>query len=170
MEDESMSALARRSAAVLALLFGLLFAVGIGFMWYLRQPLWLAALFALVIVGAQYAAGPWIIGLIYKIRWVEPEAIHPDFARWYREACALRKIPVPPFGILDDGKPNAFPYGHTPADARVVVTSGLLQMLTAEEAHAVVAHELGHVANRDFIVMTVASAVPILLYVIYWWT
>jgi heat shock protein HtpX len=165
-----MSALARRSAAVLALLFGLLFAVGIGFMWYLRQPLWLAALFALVIVGAQYAAGPWIIGLIYKIRWVEPEAIHPDFARWYREACAVRKIPVPRFGIIDDGKPNAFTYGHTPADARVVVTSGLLQMLTAEEAHAVVAHELGHVANRDFIVMTVASAVPILLYVIYWWT
>ena len=165
-----MSALARRSAVVLALLFGLVFAVGIGVMWYLEQPAWLAVLFALAVVGLQFAIGPWIIERIYAIRWVEPESIHPDFAAWYRETCAKRGIPVPRLGVIDDGNPNAFTYGHTPKDARVVVTAGLLEMLTPAEVHAVVAHELGHVANRDFIVMTVASAIPILLYVLYVWS
>jgi Zn-dependent protease with chaperone function len=164
------STLARRSAVVLALLFGLVFAVGTGVMWYLKQPAWLAVLFAVAVVGLQFAIGPWIIERIYAIRWVEPEAVHPEFAAWYRESCRQRNIPVPRFGIIDDGNPNAFTYGHTPRDARVVVTSGLLEMLTPAEAHAVVAHELGHVANRDFIVMTVASAIPIVLYVLYVFT
>lgn len=165
-----MSTLARRSAVVLALLFGLVFAVGVGVMFTLRQPTWLAVLFALAVVGIQFAVGPWIIERIYSIRWVEPEAIHADFAAWYRQACAERRIPAPRFGIIEDGNPNAFTYGHTPRDARVVVTRGLLEMLTPEEVHAVVAHELGHVANRDFIVMTVASAIPVVLYVLYVWT
>ncbi len=162
-----MSALARRSAVVMALLFGLLFAVGTAVMRKLQAPAWLAVLFALAVVGLQYALGPWILERIYTIRWVEPEQVHPDFARWYRESCAARQIPVPRFGIIDDGNPNAFTYGHTPRNARVVVTSGLLEMLTPTEVHAVVAHELGHVTNRDFIVMTVASAVPVVLYVLY---
>jgi len=159
--------LARRSALVLALLFGLVFAVGVAIMWRLEMPVWAAVLFAVAVVAAQYAAGPWVIERIYKIRWVQPESVHPDFARWYVESCDARKIPVPRFGIIDDGNPNAFTYGHTPKDARVVVTSGLLQMLTPAEVHAVVAHELGHVVNRDFIVMTVASAAPLILYVLY---
>ena len=108
------STLARRSAVVLALLFGLVFAVGTGVMWYLKQPAWLAVLFAVAVVGLQFAIGPWIIERIYAIRWVEPEAVHPEFAAWYRESCRQRNIPVPRFGIIDDGNPNAFTYGHTP--------------------------------------------------------
>lgn len=162
-----MAPLARRSALVLALLFGLVFAVGVGVMYAVNAPTWMAVVFALVIVGAQYALGPWIIELIYKIRWVDPASVHPDFARWYAESCYARKIPVPRFGIIEDGTPNAFTYGHTEKDARVVVTSGLVQMLTPAEVHAVVAHELGHVCNRDFVVMTLASAVPLVLYVMY---
>jgi heat shock protein HtpX len=165
-----MSVLARRSALVLALLFGLVFAVGTGVLWYLQQPAWLAILFALAVVAGQFALGPWIIERIFTIRWVQPESLGPEFDRWYRQSCADRKIPVPRLGVIDDGNPNAFTYGHTPRDARVVVTSGLLEVLTPEETHAVVAHELGHVANRDFIVMTVASAVPMVLYVLYVWT
>jgi Zn-dependent protease with chaperone function len=165
-----MSVLARRSAIVLALLFGLVFAVGTGVLWYLQQPAWLAILFALGVVAAQFALGPWIIERLFTIRWVQPESLGAEFDQWYRQSCADRKIPVPRLGVIDDGNPNAFTYGHTPKDARVVVTSGLLEMLTPAETHAVVAHELGHVANRDFIVMTVASAVPMVLYVLYVWT
>src|SRR4030095_9524422 len=107
-----MSALAQRSAVVLALLFGLLFAVGVAVLWYLQQPLWLAVVFSLAIVGAQYVVGPWIIEHIYRIRGVSPENLHPEFAVWYREACKRRNVPVPRFGIIDDGNPNAFTYGH----------------------------------------------------------
>ncbi|HEY3269186.1 MAG TPA: zinc metalloprotease HtpX [Armatimonadota bacterium] len=162
-----MSTLARRSAIVLALLFGLVFAVGTGVMYYLEVPLSWAIVFAIAVVLLQFAIGPWIIELIFKIQWVDPAQVHPDFAVWLRETCATRRIPVPRFGVIQDGNPNAFTYGHTPKDARVVVTSGLLEMLDPEETHAVVAHELGHVRNYDFIVMTVAQLVPLILYYIY---
>lgn len=165
-----MSTLLRRSVLVLALLFGLLFAVGIGVMWRFSAPWWGAILFALAVSALQFALGPTIVEFLFKIRWTPPAAVHPDFAQWYADACARRGIPQPRFGVIEDGKPNAFTYGHTPGDARVVVTSGLLQQLSPAEVHAVVAHELGHVANRDFIIMTIAATVPMALYVLYAWT
>ena len=53
-----MGTLARRSAMVLGLLFGMVFAVGLGVMWYLDGPLWLALLFAAVVLGFQFAVAP----------------------------------------------------------------------------------------------------------------
>jgi heat shock protein HtpX len=70
-------------------------------------------------------------------------------------------------GLIRDGNPNAFTFGHYPGDARLVVTTGLLELLDPEERQAVVAHELGHIAHWDFVVMTIAAAVPLILYVIY---
>jgi len=54
-----------------------------------------------------------------------------------------------------------------PRDARVVVTSGLLSILTPEEANAVLAHEIGHVEHWDFAVMTIAALAPMMLYQLY---
>jgi heat shock protein HtpX len=164
-----MSPLARRSALVLALLFGLVFAVGTAVLWFLQQPLWIAVVFAVGMVTLQFALGPAIIGMIFRIRWTAPSAVSPEFAAWYDDACRKRRIPAARFGIIDDGNPNAFTYGHVPADARIVVTSGLVEMLSPEELHAVVAHEMGHIAHYDFIVMTAAQVVPLILYQFYIW-
>ena len=154
-----------RSTLVLALLFGLLFAVGMMAVAYFDLSIWVAVAFALGTLALQYLIGPYIIEWIYKIRWTEPEQVSPELARFIEETCASRELPRPRFGLIDDGNPNAFTFGHYPGDARLVVTRGLLEMLDPAEANAVVGHELGHIAHWDFVVMTVAAAVPLLLYI-----
>jgi Zn-dependent protease with chaperone function len=73
---------------------------------------------------------------------------------------------LPRFGLIDDGTPNAFTFGHLPRNARLVITRGILDLLTPEEQQAVVAHELGHIARWDFVIMTWAAAIPLVLYVL----
>ncbi len=165
-----MGKLAIRSIVVLALLFGLLFAVGTAVLYHFKLPVWWALGFTLCFVGLQFTFGPSIIDWIFKISWRRPEDISPEFAAFLTDLCQRRNIPVPQFGIIEDGNPNAFTYGHVPGDARVVVTRGLHDMLTEEEFNAVVAHEVGHITHYDFVVMTIASLVPMLLYQVYVWT
>lgn len=154
-----------RSMLVLALLFGLLFAVGMMVVAYLDLPIWVAVAFALGTLALQYLIGPYVLQWVYKIRWVNPEQVSPELARFIADACASRNLPRPRFGVIDDGNPNAFTFGHYPGDARLVVTRGLLEMLTPAEVNSVVGHELGHIVHWDFVVMTVAAVVPLLLYI-----
>ena len=165
-----MSALARRSALVLSLLFGLLFAVGTGLLWYWNEPVWYALLFALAVLGVQFLIGPFLIDYVFTIRWTNAGEISQEFGQWFSNTCESMQVRTPRFGVIEDGNPNAFAYGRTRGDARIVVTSGLIELLSPEELRAVVAHEIGHVAHRDFIVMTVAQAVPLALYILYVWT
>lgn len=159
-----------RSALVLGLLFGMIFAVGTGILWYLDKPMWWGLVFALCVVWGQFLFAPLLIDRVFKIRWQNPEAVSPEFAAWLHQSCDELKIGVPRWGVIEDGNPNAFTYGRTRRDARVVVTSGLLEMLEPHEVRAVVAHELEHIAHLDFVVMTIAQSVPLVLYVFYVWT
>jgi len=156
-----------RSVLVLALLFGLLFAIGTVVLVAVGAPPILGVFFALAIVFLQYLLGPWILQLIYRIEWRDPAAVDPGLAQFLSSACAANKIPVPRLGVIQDGNPNAFTFGHYPGDARLVVTTGLLELLDADERNAVVAHELGHIVHWDFVVMTVAGVVPLVLYMIW---
>ena len=70
-------------------------------------------------------------------------------------------MPKPRVGVADTSMPNAFATGRSPDRAVVVVTTGILKTLTAEELEGVLAHELAHVAHRDVLVMTVASSAGI---------
>ena len=67
-------------------------------------------------------------------------------------------IPAPRLYISPDPQPNAFAAGRGPGHAVVCVNEGLLRLMSKEEAMAVVAHELGHVKNRDTLIMTVAAS------------
>lgn len=156
-----------RSALVLALLFGLLFAIGMVAIVYFQLPSIFAVFFAVGVVFLQYLLGPWILELIYKIQWREMSSVDPALARFVETTCTDKGIPFPRFGVIDDGNPNAFTFGHYPGDARLVVTKGLVEKLDQSELQAVVAHELGHIAHWDFVVMTVAAIVPLLLYILY---
>ena len=53
----------------------------------------------------------------------------------------------PNMGFINDGAPNAFTYGRTKNDARIVLTHGIFELLDEEEVKAVVAHELGHAVH-----------------------
>ena len=158
-----------RSLLVLALLFGIVFAVGAGVLYYYHFPLIWALGFTVGIVLLQFALGPMLIDIIFKIDWHAPAEIAPEFDEFLRGLCKKRRLPIPRLGIIEDGNPNAFTYGHIPSNARLVVTRGLMQMLSKDEFEAVVAHEIGHIRHYDFIVMTVASLAPALLYMIYRW-
>ncbi|MAW61859.1 MAG: peptidase M28 [Planctomycetes bacterium] len=64
---------------------------------------------------------------------------------------------VPKIYVIDDRAPNAFAAGRKPENAVVAVTTGLLAMLDRDELQGVIAHEIGHVKNRDVALMTTAG-------------
>ena len=66
-------------------------------------------------------------------------------------------LPMPRIYIIDEDQPNAFATGRNPQHAAVAATTGLLRHLSREEITGVIAHELGHVKNRDTLTMTVAA-------------
>jgi heat shock protein HtpX len=69
----------------------------------------------------------------------------------------MADLPKPRIAIIESDVPNAFATGRNPKHAAVAVTSGLWRRLEPKEIEAVLAHELSHVANRDVLVMTIAS-------------
>jgi heat shock protein HtpX len=71
--------------------------------------------------------------------------------------CAMADLPKPRIALIDTDVPNAFATGRSPKHAAVAVTRGLWEQLEPQEVEGVLAHELSHVANRDVLIMTVAS-------------
>jgi heat shock protein HtpX len=71
--------------------------------------------------------------------------------------CAMADLPKPKIAIMNTPVPNAFATGRSPKHAAVCVTQGLWDRLEPKEIEGVLAHELSHIANRDVLIMTVAS-------------
>jgi heat shock protein HtpX len=81
----------------------------------------------------------------------------PQLHDMVERLCAMADLPKPKVAIMDTPVPNAFATGRSPKHAAVCVTTGLWERLEPKEIEGVLAHELSHVANRDVLVMTVAS-------------
>jgi len=160
-----------RSFLLILALYGLVFAVGDAYLARHGAPVSLAVAFAAGFVLLQYLVGPYLIQFFLKIHWDDAGTELPVRNREFlQKLCADRGLKMPRIGIIESGTPNAFTFGHVPSNARVVVTTGLLKILTPEESNAVLAHEMGHVEHRDFIVMTLAALAPLLLYQLYIFT
>jgi heat shock protein HtpX len=83
----------------------------------------------------------------------EAPALHDMVER----LCAMADLPKPKIALMDTPVPNAFATGRSPKHAAVCVTTGLWDRLEPREVEGVLAHELSHVANRDVLIMTLAS-------------
>ncbi|HZR94269.1 MAG TPA: zinc metalloprotease HtpX [Gaiellaceae bacterium] len=81
----------------------------------------------------------------------------PDLHAMVERLCALADLPKPRIAVIPTDVPNAFATGRNPKHAAVAVTEGLWRRLEPQEVEAVLAHELSHVANRDVLIMTLAS-------------
>jgi heat shock protein HtpX len=81
----------------------------------------------------------------------------PQLHDMIERLCAMADLPKPRVAIIDSEVPNAFATGRSPKHAAVAVTRGLWERLEPQEIEGVLAHELSHVANRDVLIMTVAS-------------
>lgn len=83
----------------------------------------------------------------------------PQLVGMIHALAARAGLPSPRVFLIDSPHPNAFATGRDPAHAAVAVTTGLLGILSREEVAAVMAHELGHVRNRDTLVMTMTATI-----------
>ena len=81
----------------------------------------------------------------------------PELHAMVERLCAMADLPKPRVAIIPTDVPNAFATGRSPKHAAVAVTEGLWRRLEPQEIEGVLAHELSHVANRDVLVMTLAS-------------
>ena len=81
----------------------------------------------------------------------------PELHAMVERLCAMADLPKPRIAVVDSDVPNAFATGRNPTHAVVAVTTGLWRRLDPQEVEAVLGHELSHIANRDVLVMTLAS-------------
>jgi heat shock protein HtpX len=81
----------------------------------------------------------------------------PELHDMVERLCALSDLPKPKVAVIPSEVPNAFATGRSPKHAAVAVTEGLWRRLEPREVEGVLAHELAHIANRDVLVMTLAS-------------
>jgi len=83
----------------------------------------------------------------------------PDLVHIVERLAAQARLPMPKVYITENPQPNAFATGRDPQHAAVCVTSGLLAAVSKEELAGVIAHELGHVKNRDTLTMTITAVI-----------
>lgn len=82
-----------------------------------------------------------------------------DFYAMVSRLAQRAGLPMPKVYIVDSPNPNAFATGRNPENAAVAATTGLFRYLERDEVEAVMAHELGHVRNRDTLIMTMVATV-----------
>jgi heat shock protein HtpX len=91
--------------------------------------------------------------------------LHATISRLVQQA----DLPKPTVAVADSRVPNAFATGRSPSNATVAVTTGIMETLSQEELEGVLAHELAHVKNRDVMVMTIASFLSTIAFMVVRW-
>jgi len=119
-------------------------------------------LIALVIATGMNFFAYWnsdkVVLRMYGARQVT-QADAPGFYNIVAQLAEKAELPMPRVYIVENDQPNAFATGRNPENAAVCATTGLLRNLSHEEIAGVMAHELGHVKNRDTLTMTITATI-----------
>lgn len=149
-----------------AFIFGLLVFV---IVYFLQLDVFTGLLVALggsaLFILFQYAIGPAIVAATTRLQYLKPGE-NPWLESTVKELADKSGIPMPKLATVPNNTPNAFTFGRTTSSATLAVHEGLLQQLNENEIKGVIAHELGHIKHKDYIVMTVLSALPLIAYLI----
>jgi heat shock protein HtpX len=121
-----------------------------------RSGVQVAFVFAAIMNLGAYWFSDKIVLMTYRAQPIE-ESEAPDLYRIVRGLAQKANIPMPRIYRIPTDSPNAFATGRNPQHAVVAVTDGILRILTLEELEGVLAHELGHVTNRDILVSSIAA-------------
>jgi heat shock protein HtpX len=120
------------------------------------------AMIALVVAAGMNLVTYWnadrLVLSMHHAREVDA-ASAPEFYSVVAELARRGGLPMPRVYVVDSPNPNAFATGRDPDHAAVAATSGLLSILSREELAGVMAHELGHVRNRDTLIMTMVATI-----------
>jgi heat shock protein HtpX len=120
------------------------------------QGMMIAFLFALLMNFGAYWFSDKIVLRMYRARQVT-EAEAPELVSLVRSLSQRARLPMPKVWIVPSPAPNAFATGRNPEHAAVAVTEGLLQIMNRDQLEGVLAHELGHITNRDTLISAVAA-------------
>ncbi len=141
------------------LLLGVLSAILIGFGSLLGRQ-WVLG-FTILAMALNLGAYFFSDKLVLRLHRAQPisELDAPRLHATIRELSTRAEIPMPRVFLIPSPQPNAFATGRNPKHGVVAVTQGILQLLNERELRGVLAHELGHIRNRDILVSTIAAAV-----------
>lgn len=162
------------TSIVLTIIVFSIFAFGLGLIVNYFLPvlsyldlLIVALIFSLGFVFLEYLIGPLVVRASLRGRF---RPLNPGENRWLEETVEKLAqhsgLKAPKLAVVQDPTPNAFTFGRTRNDATLAVHTGLLENLKEDEIAGVLGHELGHVAHKDYLVLTMLAAIPTLAYLV----
>jgi heat shock protein HtpX len=137
-------------------LLGLVYVVFMGVLFAAGAGVITIVLFAGVLFIVQLYASDKLALRAMGAKLVSP-AEAPELHAMIERLCVQADLPKPKIAVADTPMPNAFAMGRSQKSATVCATTGIMNLLSPSELEGVMAHELTHIANRDMVIMTVAS-------------
>nr|WP_320015603.1 zinc metalloprotease HtpX [uncultured Desulfobacter sp.] len=121
-----------------------------------QTGMFIALIFAGVINISSYWYSDKVVLKMYRAQPLERSQA-PDLFDTVARLARNAGLPMPKVYLIPDAAPNAFATGRDPEHAVVAVTQGLMNMMNQQELEGVLAHELGHVKNRDILISTIVA-------------
>lgn len=155
-----MFSLTMRMVFIIGALFGILYLVIalVG-----QQGVMFNLALSAVILLIQYLIAPKIVEWSMRVRYISDNE-YPEIHRMVEEMAQKAGIPKPKIGISDMPIANAFAFGRSIRDGRIALTTEIIRILNRDELRAVIGHEIAHIKNRDMLVTTLVSVIPMILY------
>ena len=143
-----------KTAMLLGLLSAIIIILG-GLMGGRTGVIFAFGLAVIMNVGSYWYSDKIVLSM-YSARELSPEEA-PYLHQIVEELAARAGIPKPRVCIVPEEAPNAFATGRNPENAVVAVTDGIMRLLSPQELRGVIAHEIGHIVNRDILIQTIVG-------------